>query len=121
MKSKAATVSEYLKDLPPDRRRALTQLRSLIRKIAPDAVETMEYGMPAYILGTILCALASRKNYLAFYCCETKVVEAHRARLGKLNCGKGCIRFQRIEELPLDVVASILKEAVRRRHPQTRH
>ena len=87
MKSKAGTVSEYLAELPPDRRKALTQLRALVRKIAPDAVETMEYGMPAYTLGGLLCALASQKNYMALYCCETEVVEAHRKRLGKLNCG----------------------------------
>ena len=41
MTSKATTISEYLEELPPDRRAALGQLRSLIHRIAPKTVETM--------------------------------------------------------------------------------
>jgi hypothetical protein len=38
-------------------------------------------------------------------------VEAHRHALGKLDCGKGCIRFRSLDELPLDTISDILKEA----------
>lgn len=116
MQSKAKTVDEYLAEAPAERREALAALRKLIRKASPRAEETMLYGMPAYTLsGEMLCGFASQKNHLALYCCETEVVEEHRAELGKLDCGKGCIRFRKLEELPLDVITAILRETAARR------
>ena len=75
----------------------------------------MQHGMAAYDLDGLLCALASQKNHMALYVCEGEIVDAHRAALGKLNCGKGCIRFRKLDELPLDVIAMILKEAYAQR------
>jgi uncharacterized protein YdhG (YjbR/CyaY superfamily) len=115
MKSKATTVAEYLEELPEDRRKALSKLRALIRKVAPSAVENMQYGMPTYAMGEMLFGLASQKGYMALYVCDTAVVDAHRPRLGGLSCGKGCIRFGSLDELPLEVVSAILKEAFQRR------
>lgn len=116
MKSKATSVAAYLDELPDDRRQALTKLRALVRKQAPGASEEIQYGMPSYIMnGELLCALASQKAHLALYVCDSEVVEAHRAGLGKLNCGKGCIRFKKLADLPLDTVSTILKEAYQRR------
>ena len=112
MTSKATTISEYLEELPPDRRAALGQLRSLIHRIAPKTVETMKYGLPSF---GELCALASQKNYMALYICEGDIVKAHLARLGKVSCGKGCIRFKRIGDLNLRAVESILKDVLRLR------
>lgn len=116
MKSSAATVDTYLAELPADRREALAILRKRIREHVPDATETMEYGMASYQLGgSMLFALASQKAHMGLYVCETDVVEAHRHRLGKLDCGKGCIRFKKIANLPLDVIEDILREATARR------
>jgi uncharacterized protein YdhG (YjbR/CyaY superfamily) len=111
MKSTAATVAEYLAEQPADRRKALTKLRNVIRKIAPGAKESMQYGMATYELNGMLCGLAAQKNYMAFYVCEPEIVDSHRAALGKLNCGKGCIRFRNVEELPLEAISAILKDA----------
>jgi uncharacterized protein YdhG (YjbR/CyaY superfamily) len=115
MQSKATNVAEYLEELPEDRRKALSELRALIRKTAPDTIETMQYGMASYTMGAPLFALASQKQHMALYVCDTDAVNAHREGLGNLNCGKGCIRFKRLGDLPLDVVSDILKEAFQRR------
>lgn len=108
MTSTAATVPAYLKELSAERRAALTQLRTLIRKTAPDAAECMNYGMPCY---TNLCAFASQKQYMALYA-EPTVVDHYRKELGKLSCGKGCIRFRHLRDLPLKVVEKILQDTV---------
>ena len=115
MKSTATTVPEYLAELPADRQTALNKVRSLIRKAVPKAKESMQYGMPAYELNGLVCGLASQKNYMALYVCEPEIVDAHRDALGKLNCGKGCIRFRNLDELPLDAITKILKEAAVKR------
>lgn len=114
--SKAVTVDDYLAELPADRRDALQRLREMIRAAAPAAAEHMAHGMASYTLGgSILFALAAQKNYLALYVVETDVVAAHKEALGKLDCGKSCIRFRKLDQLPTDVVAAILRDATAKR------
>lgn len=115
MKSNATTVPEYLAELPADRQSTLKKIRSLIKTTVPQAKESMQHGMAAYDLNGLLCALASQKNHMALYVCDAEVVDAHRSALGKLNSGKGCIRFGKLEELPLDAISQILKEAAGKR------
>ena len=112
MTSTATTISEYLAELPPDRRAALSELRALIQRIAPKTIEAMQYGLPAF---GDLCALASQKNYMALYVCESDLVKAHLAQLGKVSCGKGCIRFKRLTDLNLSSVESLLLEILQLR------
>ena len=112
MQSKATAVSEYLKELPPDRRADLSELRALIHRVAPETVEAMQYGLPAF---GDLCALASQKHYMALYVCESDLVKAHVAGLGKVSCGKGCIRFKCLADLNLGTVESLLREIVKLR------
>jgi len=107
MTSNAATVTEYLDELPADRRAALSELRALILRVDPKTVEAMKYGLPSF---GELCALASQKNYMSLYVCESDLVKAHLAELGKVSCGKGCIRFKRLTDLNLGAVESLLKE-----------
>ena len=117
MKSNATTVPEYLAELPADRQTALTKVRSVIKKTVPEAKESMQHGMAAYELNGLLFALASQKNHMALYVCEADVVDTHRDALGKLNSGKGCIRFRKLDELPLDAITQILKDAAGKRQP----
>ncbi|HSH39918.1 MAG TPA: DUF1801 domain-containing protein [Chthoniobacterales bacterium] len=111
MKSNATTVAEYVGELPAERQAALKKVRSLIRKAGPKPTESIHYGMPVYDVNHLVCGLASQKNYMALYVCEPEIVDAHRDALGKLNCGKGCIRFRTVDELPLDAISQILEEA----------
>lgn len=110
MQSEAKSVAQYLAALPVDRKAALGKLRALIKQVAPEAQETMAYRMPTYELHGLFCAFASQKNYLALYLCEPKVVAAYRRSLGKLDCGKSCLRFRRLAELPLEVIQRMLEE-----------
>ena len=112
MQSKAATIAEYFEELPPERRAALSELRALIHRVAPRTVEAMQYGLPSF---GDLCAMASQKNHMALYICESDIVKAHFTQLGKVSCGKGCIRFKRLVDLNLSAVESILREVLKRR------
>jgi len=115
MQSKATTVAQYIRELPADRQRAIKKLRAVVKKAAPRAKEGMQYGMPAYMVGDEpLCAFASQKHYLALYVCPADVLDEFRPRLGKLDCGKGCIRFRKPEDLPLDVADEMLRKVLKR-------
>ena len=111
MQSAAKTVAEYLAELPEDRQAAIKTLRSMIRKVAPKVTEGMNYGMIEFSLGEPLCCLASQKQYLSLYA-DPELLARYKPRLGKLNCGKSCLRFKSIEQLPLDAIADLLADAV---------
>jgi uncharacterized protein YdhG (YjbR/CyaY superfamily) len=114
MQSKAKRVDAYLAELPPARGQALAQLRTHVRAAAPNAVESMAYGMPTYMLGeSMLYALAAQKQYLALYVTDVKLVERIRTDLGATSIGKSCIRFKRLEQLSLPADVESLSEAYR--------
>ena len=65
--------------------------------------------MPYYAYHGDLVAFAAQKNYFSVYVMgRGQRLADHRQELGKLNCGKGCIRFKKLEELPLDAVREIV-------------
>lgn len=110
MSDEPTSVDAYLEGLVPHRREALTTLRSLVQEMAPEAEETMRYSMPTYEQdGAVLCSFASQKHYMSLYM-DVSLVEAHRDELAGLDVGKSCIRFKKLEQLPLDTVRAILNE-----------
>ena len=112
MSDKPTSVDGYLEIVPESRREAVAMIRSLILETIPLAEESMRYGMPTYdAAGDFLAALASQKQYISLYM-NTEVVAAHADDLSHLNVGKSCIRFTKIEKLPLDVVRVMLYETL---------
>ena len=112
---KSKEVNAYIREQDQERRTALEKLRELVLETVPDAVETTEYRMPTYdYAGDMLCAFASQKHYMSLYM-DTEVVDKHKNQLQGLDIGKSCIRFKRIEALPLDEVKLMLKETVQKR------
>lgn len=131
VRSDAATPDEYLAALPPDRRAAIAAVRDVIRRNLPDGFEEgMEFGMIAYYvplerfpntynghpLG--LAAIASQKNHMAIYLnsvygdpeTERRFRERYTASGKKLDMGKSCIRFRRLDALPLDIIGTTIAE-----------
>jgi len=129
MKSDATTVAEYLASLPDDRRHALSKVRAVIRKSLPKGiVETMNWGMIAYEIPLsrypdtyngqplMIAALASQKNHMAVYLSGIYIDEQLRQQFEekyaasgkKLDAGKSCVRFKRIDDLPLDVIGDAI-------------
>jgi len=140
MQSKAATVAEYIASLPSDRREAIEHVRSVMNQnLDKDYEEGMCYGMimwyvphrifpdgyhcdPKLPLG--FAALASQKNYMSLYMssiysgCEdgsdtprSAWFKREWAKTGKkLDQGKSCIRFKKVEDLALDVIAEAVRE-----------
>ena len=114
MESKAKTFAAYVAEAPEERRATLRKLRSLIKKTAPKAKESMSGGVPNYEFeDEMLCAFASQKQYLALYFCETDVVSKYRSKLRSPNCGKSCVRYRRFDDIPYAVIETMLKEAMK--------
>lgn len=129
---KPATVAAYLSALPPDRRKALQAVRKTIRANLDKAYEEgIQYGMIGYFVPHKLypagyhadpkqplpfVGLASQKNYLALYMmclyCDPKHLAWFKtswAKTGKrLDMGKSCVRFKKVEDLALDVIGEVI-------------
>ena len=135
MRSRPSTVAEYLAALPPERRAAIETVRAEINRRLPAGYEEgIAYGMigwcvphsrfpagyhcdPSKPLG--LAALASQKGYMSLHLMSIygsaplrQWFEAEwRKRGKKLDMGKACVRFKKLEDLALDVIG----EAIRRK------
>jgi uncharacterized protein YdhG (YjbR/CyaY superfamily) len=109
MQSKAASVDEYLRDVPEKRLAALQRLRALCQATLSGYEESMAYGMPSYSRnGEVEVAFASQKNYISLYVLKQPVFDSHRPALAGLNLGKGCIRYTSPARIDFDVVERLL-------------
>jgi hypothetical protein len=133
MQSKATTVKEYLANLPEDRRPAIEAVRKVILDNKGKNIdEGMQYGMIGYCVPHRVypagyhcdpkqplpfAGLASQKNHMSLYLGCVYVggegegwFREEWAKTGKkLDMGKSCIRFKKIEDLALDVIARTIK------------
>lgn len=112
----------------------MRELDMLIRRNAPGlapllvggmSITMLGYGMTPYTYASgksgewPLIAIAPQKNYASLYLCATTkqgeyYAEAHKERLGKVSCGKSCIRFKKPEDLNTVTVAELVREIASR-------
>ena len=116
MKIDAKDAKGYLAAIPAERRPHIETLRALIKRAVPQATEGIEYGMLGYaIAGRPFVSLASQKNYLSLYLCDLysqpALKKKYEKKLAGLKMGKSCINFSSVDELPLDAIEAILREA----------
>ena len=110
--NKAKNVDEYLAAFPEDTRRALEQVRAVIKTAAPDATETISYGMPAYQLNGVLVYFAGYKNHIGFYATPTGHA-AFKKDLAPYKQGKGSVQFPLGRPIPLKLIARIVQFRVK--------
>ncbi|HEU4513802.1 MAG TPA: DUF1801 domain-containing protein [Nocardioidaceae bacterium] len=129
MQSDAASVEEYLAGLPDDRRTAISAVRDVVNAHLPEGyVETMTFGMIGWVIPLedypdtynrqplAIASLASQKNHMALYLMglysegpELAWFEQQYADRGmKLDMGRSCVRFKRLDQVPLDVVGEVI-------------
>lgn len=109
--NRSAQVDEYLDAASAEHREALESLRELIHEIHPEVDGTIEYKVPTFKLrGGTVPGFASRARYISLYC-KPEIVDEHRETLGKLNVGKGWIRFRKFDQLRMDTIREIIRES----------
>ncbi len=126
MQSKATTVAQYLKELPPDRREAISTVRDVILKNLPKGYEEcMNYGMIGYVVPHSIypagyhckpsdplpfANLASQKGGMSLYLMTVYgplagwFLAEYKKTGKKLDMGKSCVRFKKLDDLPLDLI-----------------
>ena len=106
------SVDEYLAAVPPSMRTALQDLRKTIRSAAPEAVEVISYGMPAFRQDGALVFFAAFEDHCSFF--PGSVVTAHKfaTELKPFAAGKGTVHFTPEHPLPAALVTRIVKARV---------
>jgi uncharacterized protein YdhG (YjbR/CyaY superfamily) len=133
MQSKATTPEQYLSELPEDRKEAMLRLRNAIKENLPQGFEeVISYGMLGYVvphsiypsgyhcnskLPLPFINLASQKNFIALYHMgiyanknlESWFVSEYPKHVKtKLDMGKSCIRFKKMEDIPFDFIGELV-------------
>jgi hypothetical protein len=132
MQSKALTPQEYLSNLPEDRKEVMQKLRnSIIKNIPQGFEEVMSYGMLGFVvphsiypdgyhcdskLPLPFMNLASQKNFIALYhmgiyaneqLYNWFVTEYPKYCKSKLDMGKSCIRFKKMDDIPFELIGEL--------------
>ena len=134
MQSKAKSVNEYLKDLPVERFKIISDLRNVILKNLPVGfAEEMSYGMIGYVvpkniypngyhcnpkLPLPFMGLASQKNYISVYhmaMYDKRLIEWFSKSWSKrsnqkLDIGVCCIRIKKFDEIPIDLIGELARK-----------
>lgn len=129
MRTDARSIDEYINSLPLDRQQALEKVRKVILDNLPEGYEEkMNWGMITYQVPLevypdtynkkplMYAALASQKNHMAVYLTGIYTDEkqreefenAYRATGKRYDVGKSCVRFRKLDDLPLDVLADAI-------------
>jgi len=127
--SSAESVEQYLGELPDDRRDAIAEVRdTILANLPAGVVEVMNWGMICYEIPLevfpdtynnkplMYAGLASQKNHMSVYLHSIYMNEddadwfanAYRETGKKLDMGKSCVRFKKIEQLPVDLVGQAI-------------
>ena len=99
-------VDEYIALFSKDTQKLLKQLRTAIRKAAPQAEETISYQMPAYNLYGKVVYFAAYEKHIGFYPMPS-AIENFKKELAGYNTSKGTVQFPLDKPLPLSLIAKI--------------
>jgi uncharacterized protein YdhG (YjbR/CyaY superfamily) len=130
-----STIQDYLDQVDPIKKDAFLQLRSTIQKNIPAGFhEELSYGMIGYVVPHAIypkgyhcsphlplpfVSIAAQKNFIALYhmgiyaqpeLLNWFVQEYPKHVSAKLDMGKSCIRFKKIDNIPFELIAELMKK-----------
>jgi uncharacterized protein YdhG (YjbR/CyaY superfamily) len=110
---RSAEIDAVLEALPEQEREALGALRDVIAAAAPEAVEAISYGVPAFkYRGRPLVSFAAARKHLSFFVQSPAVMEAHRDDVAGFDTSKGTIRFTPQKPIPEELVTKLVRARV---------
>ena len=135
MKIKANNIKEYLQNIPEERKEVFDKLMKTVRENIPKGFsEELSYGIPAWVVPHSLypkgyhcspelplpfVSVASQKNFIALYhmgiyatpeLLDWFMKEYPKHSKRKLDMGKSCVRFKKIDEIPFELIGDLMKK-----------
>ncbi|NLR60518.1 hypothetical protein HGH93_20580 [Chitinophaga polysaccharea] len=106
------TIDAYIATFPGAIQTILEEIRTTIKKAAPDAEEAIRYGIPTFRLQGNLVHFAAFKNHIGFYPTPSGT-EAFKDEIAPYRAGKGTIQFPLDAPMPLGLITKIVKFRVK--------
>lgn len=107
-KVQAGNIDQYIAAFPGEVQKLLQQMRSIIRKAAPKAEETISYAIPTFKLNGNLVHFAAFKNHIGFYPGPSGI-EAFKDEFSTYHAAKGSVRFPFDQPLPVALISKVVK------------
>jgi uncharacterized protein YdhG (YjbR/CyaY superfamily) len=118
MRTEFKTMDEYIESYPLEIQPILEKIRQTVKKAAPEAVETISYGMPSFKLNSkVLVYFAAFKHHIGFYPLPSGIT-AFAKELTPYPKGKGSIQFPLDKPVPYDLIEKMVQFRVRENHPK---
>jgi len=111
-RTKAKDIDEYIASFPKETQKLLEQVRVTIREAAPEAEETINYGIPTLTLKGNLVHFAAFKNHIGFYPAPS-AIKSFSKELSAYDGAKGSVKFPIDKPLPFDLISKIVKFRVK--------
>jgi len=111
-RTKFEDIDSYIASFPEETRKLLQQLRITVSKAAPEAKETINYGMPTFTLKGNLVHFAAFKNHIGFYPTPSGI-EAFKKELSVYEGAKGSVQFPLAKPIPFDLISKIVEFRVK--------
>jgi|SRR5437868_483376 len=107
-KKAAINIDQYMAGFPPATQAILQEMRSIVRKAAPDAEETISYAIPAFKWNGMLVWFAGYTKHIGLYPRPSALL-AFKDELIKFKTAKGSVQFPLDQPLPVALITRIVK------------
>ena len=112
--SKPKNIDEYIARFPLEIQNNLQHVRATIKNVAPEAEETISYGIPTFTLnGTYLIYFAAFKSHISLYPVPGDIEQVDKGFATYKTSGKGTVQFPFNKPLPLNLIDKLVKFKVR--------
>jgi uncharacterized protein YdhG (YjbR/CyaY superfamily) len=108
MKPTSKDIDKFISTYPEDVQEVLNKVRETIREAAPDAQETINYGIPTFTLNGNLVHFSGFKSHIGFYPTPSGV-EKFKKELSKYESAKGSVKFPLDQPIPYELIIKIVK------------
>jgi uncharacterized protein YdhG (YjbR/CyaY superfamily) len=108
----ASAIDRYISRSPAAVRDALEKVRAAIRKAAPEATQTIKYGVPTFVLRENLVHFAAFKSHIGFYPTPS-AISAFRDQLSAYKSAKGSVQFPLASPMPVKLIEQMVRFRVK--------
>jgi uncharacterized protein YdhG (YjbR/CyaY superfamily) len=109
--AKISGIDQYIAGFPEETRNILTKIRMIAREAAPEAQETIKYGMPTFTLTGNLIHFAAYKKHIGLYPAPS-ADESLNKEIAVYRSAKSSLRFPIDEQIPYDLIKKVIKSRI---------
>lgn len=102
------TIDDYINAFPSETKRILQKIRETVREAAPEATESINYGIPTFKMHGNLVHFAAYKKHIGFYPAPSGI-EAFKKEVESFKTGKGTLQFPLDKPIPYDLISDIVQ------------